>query len=100
MSRVDPPEEQVGYFFDGEEGNAFPGQSIAAGILENGNRILRTTRVAKKPRGIFCGIGICFDCLVVVDGIPNQRACLIEIREGMRIETQIGSGTYSVGENS
>jgi aerobic-type carbon monoxide dehydrogenase small subunit (CoxS/CutS family) len=37
---------------------------------------------------IFCGIGICFDCVVVVDGVANQRACLVEIREGAKIESQ------------
>ncbi|MBI3430097.1 MAG: (2Fe-2S)-binding protein [Actinobacteria bacterium] len=98
MTRVNPPGKAVTYFFDGKPAEAYVGQIVAAAILQNGNRILRTTRVSNRPRGIFCGIGVCFDCLVVIDGIPNQRACLVEIREGMRIETQIGAGSYPVEE--
>lgn len=92
------PEKSIEYFFNGEPSYAFVGQNVAAAILQNGVRVLRTTRVSHAPRGIFCGIGICFDCLVVIDGIPNQRACLIEVREGMRIESQVGAGTYSLEE--
>lgn len=94
-----PPRKRVEYFFDGEPGSAFAGQNVAAAILQNGIRVLRTSRISQAPRGIFCGIGVCFDCLVVIDGIPNQRACLIEVREGMRIESQSGSGTYALEED-
>jgi NADH dehydrogenase/NADH:ubiquinone oxidoreductase subunit G len=41
---------------------------------------------------VFCGIGVCFDCLVVVDGVPNTRACMTWVREGMHIERQDGLG--------
>ena len=100
MKKVEPPEERVTYFFNDNAEEAFVGQNVAAAILLNGNRILRSTRAAERPRGIFCGIGVCFDCLVVIDGIPNQRACLVEVGQGMRIETQIGSGTYFSQEKS
>lgn len=96
MSSITPPSNRITYFFDGEKGEAFAGQNVAAAILQNGTRILRSTRISNKPRGIFCGIGVCFDCLVIIDGIPNERACLIEIREGMRIESQAGSGSYTL----
>jgi aerobic-type carbon monoxide dehydrogenase small subunit (CoxS/CutS family) len=42
------------------------------------------------PRGVFCGMGVCFDCLVVVDGVPNTRACMTPVAEGMRIQRQAG----------
>lgn len=100
MKEVQPPVEQVTYFFNGTAGEAYAGANVAAAILQNGNRILRTTRETNKPRGIFCGIGVCFDCLVVINGIANQRACLVEICDGMRIETQIGSGAYFTEERS
>ncbi|WP_418606078.1 (2Fe-2S)-binding protein [Georgenia sp. SUBG003] len=45
-----------------------------------------------RPRGIFCGIGICHDCLVTVDGVPNQRACLVPLRSGMVLESGDGRG--------
>ena len=75
-------------FFDGVNFQAVPGQSVGAALLAGGESILRHTRIEDKPRGMFCGIGVCFDCLVVIDGLPNQRACITEVREGMRIQSQ------------
>jgi len=75
----------ISFTFNGETFTGLSGQSIAAALLSHGVRELRVTRFNEKPRSIFCGIGICFDCVVVVNGIANQRACLIEIAEGMTI---------------
>ncbi|MGH9286488.1 MAG: (2Fe-2S)-binding protein [Acidimicrobiales bacterium] len=69
-----------------------PGQSIGAALIAAGIRSWRTTRRESRPRGIFCGIGICFDCLVTVDGTSNQRACLVAATPGMDIRSQQGSG--------
>lgn len=68
------------------------GQSVGAALVAHGVTAWRTTRVSGRPRGLFCGIGICFDCLVTVDGAPNQRACLVRAREGMRVTSQEGTG--------
>jgi aerobic-type carbon monoxide dehydrogenase small subunit (CoxS/CutS family) len=64
---------------------------VAAALLSADQRILRKTRFNNNERGVFCGIGVCFDCLVVIDGITNQRACLIEAKPGMKVQTQVGS---------
>lgn len=69
-----------------------PGQTIGAALVAAGTLSWRTTRVAGAPRGLFCGIGICFDCLVTVDGHPNQRACLVLAERGMQVSTQDGVG--------
>ncbi|MEU6644678.1 (2Fe-2S)-binding protein [Saccharomonospora sp. NPDC046836] len=69
-----------------------PGQSIGAALLAAGYRSWRTTRHDGAPRGIFCGIGVCFDCLVTVNGRPNQRACVTEAHPGDRVEPQEGTG--------
>jgi hypothetical protein len=82
----------IGFFFDGEPIAAFEGETVAAALLAAGRRTLRTTVVAGTPRGIFCGMGVCFDCLVVIDGEPSRRACVTFATEGMRVETQIGLG--------
>lgn len=84
-------ENQITFTLDGVALIAHGGQSIAAAMISNEKRVNRTTRIEGKPRGIFCGIGSCFDCLVVVDGIANQRACITEVRDGMKIETQRGA---------
>ena len=57
-------------------------------------QVLRRHRapVAGATRGVFCGMGVCFDCLVVIDGEPSRRACVTFAREGMRVETQVGFG--------
>lgn len=86
-------EHLIGYTFDGETLTATKGQSIAAAMIFHERRITRRTRFGDSPRGVFCGIGACFDCLVVVDDIPNQRACITEVRDGMIIETQDGVGS-------
>jgi len=69
-----------------------PGQTVGAALIASGVRSWRTTRLAERPRGLFCGIGVCFDCLVTVDGVPNQRACLIPADEDMSVTTQQGTG--------
>ena len=68
------------------------GQSIAAALIAAGHRSWRRTRVGDQPRGVFCGIGICFDCLATVNGTPNLRACLTEAQPGDVITTQQGAG--------
>ncbi len=77
---------------DGTPIEAAPGQSVGAALTAAGIRSWRTTRVAGRPRGLFCGIGACFDCLLTVDGRPHQRACLTPAREGMVLESGGGDG--------
>ena len=81
----------IEFTFNGEKIDAITGQSVAAALLAADQRILRKTRFNSNERGVFCGIGVCFDCLVVIDGITNQRACLIEAKPGMKVQTQVGS---------
>lgn len=80
------------FSFDGRPIGFEPGQSIGAALLAHGIRSWRTTRIEGRPRGLFCGIGICFDCLIVVDGAPNQRACLTPARADADVRTQQGTG--------
>ncbi|RJL36113.1 (2Fe-2S)-binding protein [Bailinhaonella thermotolerans] len=68
--------------FEGRPVRALPGQSLAAALLSAGIRSWRDTRRGGRPRGLFCGIGSCFDCLVSVGGAPPVRACLTEARPG------------------
>jgi predicted molibdopterin-dependent oxidoreductase YjgC len=81
------PGPRVPFTLDGRELSARPGQSVGAALTDAGVRSWRTTRRREKPRGLFCGIGVCFDCLVEVDGRPDQRACLTPVQPGMRLST-------------
>ena len=80
-------------FVDGKPIRAFPGETVAGALLAAAKYALRYTTSLGAPRGIFCGIGYCFDCRTTIDGIPNQRACMTLARPGCRILTQEGAGT-------
>ena len=73
--------------FDGTPVPIGPGQSVGAALVAAGIRSWRTTRIHGRPRGLFCGIGVCYDCLLTVDGRPDQRACLVPAGDGMRVES-------------
>ena len=80
------------FTFDGRPVQAEPGQSVAAALIAGGHRSWRTTRTRGQPRGVFCGIGVCFDCLVTINGRPSHRACLVEAQPGDTVATQEGAG--------
>ncbi len=82
----------IRFQFDDQPITAEPGQSVAAALIASGRRSWRRTRIGDAPRGVFCGIGICFDCLVTINGEPNRRACLTEANPGDIVTTQVGSG--------
>jgi D-hydroxyproline dehydrogenase subunit gamma len=77
---------------DGQAQPAFLGETVAAVLMASAHRIFRHTGRSGSGRGFYCGMGMCYDCLVVVDGRPNVRACMTYVRAGMRIETQQGWG--------
>lgn len=79
-------EHPITLLLDGSPVTARPGQTVGAALTAAGIRSWRTTRLG-GPRGLFCGIGACFDCLLTVDGVPNQRACLVPARDGMVLDT-------------
>jgi predicted molibdopterin-dependent oxidoreductase YjgC len=83
---------QVRFLFDGRTITAHEGESIAAALTASRCRILRYTSRRGEPRGVFCNMGICFDCLVEIDGRPNQRACQSPVAEGIQVNTQQGVG--------
>jgi D-hydroxyproline dehydrogenase subunit gamma len=80
---------------NGESVGAFAGESVAALLMAQGDRTFRTTGRTGSPRGLYCGMGVCYDCLVVVDDRANTRACMTEVAPGMRIQTQQGAGPSS-----
>ncbi len=81
----------VTIMLDGEPVTAYVGETVAAVLFAEGSAQTRTT-VRGAPRGVFCGMGVCFDCLVVVDGLPNRRACVTWVRDKMRVDRQHGLG--------
>ncbi|MGW7355126.1 (2Fe-2S)-binding protein [Streptomyces sp. NPDC054802] len=86
----EPPSFEI--TFDGRTIPALPGQSVAAVLWSAGVLAWRTTRRGGRPSGAFCGIGHCYDCLAVINGRPNRRACLAPARPGDTVTTQEGHG--------
>ena len=76
---------------DGKPVEARAGQTVAAVLLANGQDTWRTTRLHDRPRGIFCGIGACQDCLITINGLPDIRACQRTVAPGDTITTQQGA---------
>lgn len=85
------PGPTVRIAFDGAPLDVAPGQSVAAALLTAGVGATRRTPVSGASRGPYCMIGVCFDCLVVIDGQANRQACMVTVRDGMRVESQAGA---------
>lgn len=91
FTRLNPDTvEMVSISFDNQTMKVRKGLTVAAALLEANVGPFRQTPVSGKPRAPFCMMGVCFDCLVIIDGIANQQSCLTEVCEGMRIERQMG----------
>ncbi len=75
---------------DGRPVGCRAGDTVAAALLAAGIDRCRTTPVSSAPRAPYCLMGVCFDCLVTIDGVGSRQACLVPVREGMAIETQSG----------
>jgi len=84
-----PPSEnrsQCSIEINGQRKHASVGQTVAAALTDAGVTTLRHTPT-HAPRGLFCGMGVCFECLVTINDMPEQRACMTMIEPGMKIET-------------
>lgn len=90
---ADSMEESVNVTIDGKCYKAKQGEVIAAVMLANGLRVHRHTAKRGEPRGIYCGIGQCTDCVMTVNGVANVRTCVTLVEEGMVIESQYGFQT-------
>ena len=73
------------------------GTNVAAVLLAGGIRTFRTTPVSGSPRAPYCMMGVCFECLVEIDGHPNRQACLAVVCDGMQVRTQQGARALEPG---
>ncbi|QXM23940.1 (2Fe-2S)-binding protein [Elioraea tepida] len=89
LTRPDPG--SLTLLFEGRPIPAREGESVASALIAAGILAFRTTPVSGAPRGPFCMMGACFDCLAVVDGVGSVQTCLVQVRDGMRIERQQGA---------
>jgi predicted molibdopterin-dependent oxidoreductase YjgC len=95
------PARVITFTFDGHPVEAREGETVAAALLAAGVRVFRTMPRTGEPRGGYCFVGRCADCLMVVNGEPNVMACLTPVVAGMLVETQHGLGAWAADvENS
>jgi len=84
---MDKSVSAITFEVDGEPANAREGDTVASALLAAGIRTFRQTRTG-APRSVFCGIGVCYDCVVTINGLRSVRACITPVREGMKVETK------------
>lgn len=85
----------IHFEFEGQPLSAKPGDTVAAALLAAGIISCRTTPVSQSPRGPWCMMGVCFECLVEIDGTPNCQACQTTVVDGMRVARQQGARTVT-----
>jgi sarcosine oxidase subunit alpha len=79
--------ERVNLTIDGKPIEAYKGETVAAAMLAAGIRTFHKSHKHQQPRSLYCGMGICYECLVTINGVHAQRACITPVEEGMQIET-------------
>ncbi len=90
--------EKVKIFFENNEIEVESGISVAAAVLSSHAHHTRITKKYHNKRAPYCQMGICFECLMRIDGKDNQQACMIEVREGMQIYRQKGCASFASDE--
>ncbi len=93
--RTDVRPATVDLLIDGRPVAVPVGATVAAAVLSLGLPYIRRTPVSGAPRLPYCMMGVCFDCLATIDGVPNQQACMVAAEPGMRVSTQQGARSVS-----
>jgi predicted molibdopterin-dependent oxidoreductase YjgC len=97
FKRLHEPRAPVRFEFEGETVTAEDGDTVAAALLAHGIRHTRNAVVSGSNRAAHCMIGVCFECLVEIDGRPSRQACLTPVRVGMTVRRQSGPARVSDG---
>ncbi|MCL2628814.1 MAG: (2Fe-2S)-binding protein [Oscillospiraceae bacterium] len=84
--------KKITFFYNDREVEAYEGDTIAAALHDFGVRKLGESPNLHRPRGLFCAIGNCSSCFMVVDGVPNSRVCIMKVKQGMDVKEQVGKG--------
>jgi len=84
-----PDSASVELSINGQAVSVAPGTTVWAAMALADQRITRQAPLTEKPRSAYCAMGVCFECMVEVDGMPNRQACLTEVQPGMQVVTQV-----------
>jgi len=94
LGSFQPPGKKVSIIFNGKKIDAYEGEMIVAALMGAGIKVFRFTTRKGDPRGIFCAIGRCTDCVMEVNGKPNVRTCVTPITANMVVNVQQGLGSW------
>lgn len=86
---------RITFLFEGEPVEACDGDTVATALLAAGAGATRTTAVSGTARAAYCLMGVCFECLVEIDGVPNRQGCMVPVADGMRVRRQHGPATVA-----
>ncbi len=92
----DTKQQTVSFEFEGRALTAPKGVTVAAALMQNQVLHFRDSPVSGEPRAPYCQMGICFECLVQIDGVQNRQSCMITIEEGMQIRMQHGTTRFTI----
>lgn len=95
LGPLDNQRKKIKIIVDNKEIEAFEGETIVAALIAAGIKVFHITSKRNEPRGYYCAIGVCNDCVMTVNGKPNVRTCVTQVSNGMKIETQVGRGKWS-----
>ena len=87
----EPDGDRVKVLIEGREVQIPAGETVAAAVLASGLGHTRTSQISGAPRAPLCMMGVCFECLMEIDGVPNRQACQVRVVNGMRIRRQRGA---------
>lgn len=88
---TDKSENKITVEFEGQTLEVRSGETVAAAIMASHAEYTRTTAVSGTHRAPYCQMGVCFECLMEIDGVPNRQACMVEVRDGMKVNRQYGA---------
>lgn len=77
--------ERVNIRVNGNKLLAFEGETVLGALIAGGYKSLKKSAVLREKRGALCGMGVCFECLVTINGTPNKRACMYQVENNMEI---------------
>ncbi|WP_080875888.1 (2Fe-2S)-binding protein [Oceanobacillus timonensis] len=87
LNETNQEKEKVAFYFNNKELYGYENEPIASALMANGIRTVRVDEKTGEPRGVYCGIGHCFECRAEVDGISNVRTCLTPLKKGTNVNT-------------
>lgn len=94
-----PEAERITIYYEDRPIETTADKTVTAALTGAGIFATRETARKHEARGAFCQMGVCFECLVEIDGVPNRQGCLVRVKDGMRVKRQVGAPVFAPAED-